>query len=249
MLAKQILELLPSDPSGVAVSGVVIVGIGVGLVTCLLGAAKTRATITLLMAALGAAIAYLLPRGLELGEPNPIITCLATALFALFGYSSNRLCVALFFGLLLTGIALAATYDQPAPIDKATTQRVQLSPTLANAIPAAWQSATPEFRSASRWLIPTVFLITGVLTYIFHRLGTAALYSVGGTLLVFGSVWLGLASDEIRWLEPLRVGPMTTALFAFCLLLVGFVTQMVLIYRDSRQMPIEPPEASTQLPV
>jgi hypothetical protein len=243
---KQILDLLPADPQGVVVTTVVAIAIGLGTLTALLGALHSRLTMSLIMLAVGAGLGNMLSIRVQ-WDMNPGIAIGGCAiLLGLLGYFLHRFWVALNLGVLVACVSLFILYDQtqPSRISSPTTTTVEVAPSPREQILSTWRGSTPGFRSMAPWVGAAALAVAGVLGYCFPRFGMALLYSLGGTLLTLAAIRLGHASDQITWLEAFKTGPMTTAAFGFCLLLVGFLTQMALLYRH----PKEPAPANADEP-
>jgi hypothetical protein len=230
---KEILDLLPPDPTGVVITVVVAIGIGVGTITALLGALHSKVALALVMLAIGAILGYKVPIWEQWNVNIPTVIAIGAVVFGLLGYGLHRWCVAIMLGLLVTGVSTFILYDQTQPLEVPGTVTVQLDSSVADNARATWTTAAPKFRSLAPWLALGSFVLAGILGFALPRFGMATLHSLGGTLVTLASIRLGQASPDIKWLDSFRSGPMTTAAFCFSLLLVGFLTQIALLYRKT----------------
>lgn len=230
---RHLIENLPPDPQGVLVTVVVAFGIGIGALTALLGALHSRVTISLMMLFAGAMLGAWLPvrLGMELDRAIPI--AVGAIFFGLIGFLLHRVCVAVALGALVAVAALAVLYDQTQPIDTSAGGMVQLESSLPAIARSAWNSAPAEFRRLAPWVASISFAVAAILGLIFRKFGLALLYSLGGTMLTLFCIRLGHESDKITWLDSTKTGPMTIAVLGLAMLLVGFMTQMVLLHRPT----------------
>lgn len=238
---KHLIEQMPPDPSGVVITLVVAVGIGLGAITALLGALHSRPTMSLMMLSIGALGGFLLPSwfGWDVNTSATITT--GAIVFGLLGFILHRYCVAFALGVLISLVAVFVLYDQtqPADIPVEPTAAVQTEQTLPQTAYTTWDQATPKFKSMAPWLALAAFGISGVLAMVFPKFGMALLYSLGGTLLTLFCIKLGHNSDKIHWLDSLKTGPMTIAALGMTMVLVGFLTQIALLYRPAPGQPEE----------
>jgi hypothetical protein len=180
-------------------------------------------------------LGYRIPAWLSLNIDVSITIAVGAIVMGLLGFLLHRICVATMFALLVAGISAFIFHDQVQPVERPDTsvaQAVQTTPTLSSTVVNTWRSAPPVFGKYVFWIAGGAFLVAWLLAFFFRRFGMAALYSIGGTLLTLASIRLGHASDHITWLDSLKTGPMTTATLGFCILLVGFMAQMALLYRN-----------------
>jgi hypothetical protein len=213
----------------------VAIGIGIGAITALLGALHSRPTMSIFMLAIGAVLGSLVPIWAKLPINHPATISIGAISFGLLGFALHRICVAVALGVLIAGVSSAIFFDETRPMDKPAVNTVQVSNSLSETVSRTWESASPTFRTFDLWVALGSLVTASLLGYIFPRFGMAAFYSLGGTLLTLASIRLGHASADVKWLESFKTGPMTTALFGFCMLLVGFMTQIALLYRNTRR--------------
>lgn len=242
---EQLINNMPPDPSGVVITLVVAVGVGLGALTALLGALHSRPTMSLLMLCIGAILGHMLPVWMSWHINRSAAITAGAIVFGLSGFILHRFCVAMVLGFLVAIVAAFILYDQTQPIDKAPSAEVKLQSSLAGSFIDTWDGATPKFRKAAPWVGISAFAIAGVLALALPKFGMAVLYSLGGTLLTLFSIKLGHASDKIHWLDSIKTGPMTIAVLGMTMLLVGFLTQMALLYRPESAQP-KPSEADAQ---
>ena len=231
---KEVLDMLPPDSTGTVVTTVVAVGIGIGALTALLGALHSRVTMALLMCALGSLLGATLPSRLSLGINTPVAICVMAIALGLVGFLLHRICVALCLGMVFAIVAMMVMYDQTTPVTYPPLVDIPLKATMGETVGNAWHNATPLFRSTSLWISSVVFVVLSIMGFFFPKFGMAALYSMTGTILLLFAIALGHNSPSIHWLDSLRSGPMTTAALGFTVLLLGFVSQIVLLYRQGK---------------
>ncbi len=232
---KQLIESLPADPNGVLTTVVVAMGIGIGALTALLGALHSRVTISLMMLSLGAVLGVWVPSSLGMEIDRAITISIGSVVFGLLGYLLHRVCVAVGLGVLATIASMAILYEHTRPIDTAASGAVDLGTSFLAVARSLWETAPENFRSLAPWVALATFLVATILGLIFRKFGMAALYSLGGTMLTLFCIRLGHASDKITWLDSLKSGPMTIAALGMAMLLVGFMTQMVLLHRPTTE--------------
>lgn len=241
---QHLIDQMPPDPSGVVITMVVAMGIGLGALTALLGSLHSRPTMALMMLSIGAVLGYAIPTWLNWNINYSVAIGAAAIIFGLIGFLLHRLCVALALGMLIASISIIITYDQTKPLEHLDTstpqEQVQVSDTTAGIIHSAWTDATPRFRSLAVWIGIAAFSIASLLGFALPKFGMAVLYSVGGTVLTLFAIKLGHTSDKIHWLDSIKTGPMTIASLGLAMVLLGFLTQTALLYRPESAPRKEP---------
>ena len=232
-MMDQIIQQLPSDPNGVIITFLVAFGIAIGSLVAMLGALHARPTLAVVMLAIGSVLAYVLPTRFGWATNPSVMITIGAVAFGLIGFIFHRFCVALLLAILVTGVVGYIVHDQMQPIDEANYTKVEMDTPLADRASNFWASSPPAFRRAALWVGPTAFVIGALAGYFLRTVGVAILFSLGGTILTLFAIHLGHASSQIHWLDSLKTGPMTTAALGMSMLLVGFVTQMVLLNRQS----------------
>ncbi len=236
---EEIIQQLPPDPSGTIITLIVVIGIAVGTLTALLGAVHSRVTMALLMLAFGAVLGASLPRWMGWDVNHSAMITIGAIAFGLAGFILHRLCVAFALAVLVCMVSLFILYDQTQPIDKLLADAVQVS-SLPGTASHAWESAPPRFKALAPWIGAASFVAAGVVAMVLPKVGMAALYSLGGTLLTLFSIKLGHASDKIHWLDSIKTGPMTIVVLGIAMLVLGFATQLALLSRPATAEPETP---------
>jgi hypothetical protein len=251
-----ILTRLPPDPSGVLINTIVAIGIGIGALTALLGALHSRPTISMMLFATGTILGYCVPSWLDWDVNRSFTIALGGIIFGLVGFLLHRWCVAASLGILVAAVALVMFYDQAqasAPLTPISIEpSAQTTPAFSDDSPTnqilhrRWEEATPSFRKLAPWVALAAFVASAALAVFLPKIGMAALYSLGGTLLTLFSIGLGHASPKITWLDSLKSGPMTVAALGITMLLVGFLAQVGLVYRPASKQPEEQAATASQ---
>lgn len=243
---KQIIDSLPPDPSGLVITLIVAIGIGVGALTALLGALHSRLTISLMMLCVGATLGYAAPGWLDIDANRSISIAMGSIAFGILGFALHRVCVAVTLGVLVAVASLVILYDQTQLVEMGKTVAENINTSFTETLRAMWESAPGGFRSLAPWIASAAFVVAGVLAMFMPKFGMAALYSLGGTMLTLFCISLGHASSKIHWLDSIKTGPMTIATLGFAMLLVGFITQLALLHRRtaSPAKKKEPAEAT-----
>lgn len=228
-----ILQSLPPDPSGVIVNCIVAIAIGIGALTCLLGALHSRPTISMIMFCLGTVAGYLLPGWLGYHFNVSISIAVGGVVLGLVGYLLHRWCVAVCLGVLVAAVATVILYDQtnmtPAPVGE---QPVVVA-SVGQMLSERWETAPDSFRKLVPWVAIGAFVASAALAIGLPKFGMAAFYSLGGTVLTLFAIGLGHSTPKITWLDSLKSGPMTVAALGITMLLVGFLAQVGLVYRPT----------------
>lgn len=244
-----IVNSLPSDPDGVIITTLVAAGIGLGALTALLGALHSRPTMAMMMFALGTILGYAWPAWLGLDVNRSISIAVTGVVLGLIGFVLHRWCVAFALGTLVTGVAIIILYDQTSSsIAEPSEQPTATNASVQQITLEQWQNASPSFKKLVPWVALGAFVAAVIFSLAFAKLGMAALYALGGTLLTLFSIGLGHASDKITWLDSLKNGPMTVAALGITMLLVGFLSQVGLVYRPVPKQPDGPDERSRRTP-
>jgi len=229
---SQIIDSLPPDPSGMVITLIVAIGIGVGALTALLGALHSRLTISLMMLCVGVALGYAAPDWLDIDVNRSISIGIGSVAFGILGFALHRVCVAVTLGVLVAVAAMVILNDQTQVVEMGKAVGVDINTsTFSETLQTAWKDAPVGFRSLAPWIASAAFLVAGLLAMFMPKFGMAALYSLGGTMLTLFCISLGHASDKIHWLDSIKTGPMTIASLGFAMLLVGFITQLALLHR------------------
>lgn len=248
---QAIVNSLPQDPDGVIITTLVAAGIGLGALTALLGALHSRPTMAMMMFSLGTILGYAVPAWLGLDVNRSISIAVTGIVLGLIGFVLHRWCVAFALGTLVTGVAIIILYDQTTTtMALPSEQPAQTSAGMQQITFEHWQNSPPSFKKLVPWVALGAFVASIVLSLALPKFGMAALYALGGTLLTLFSIGLGHASPKITWLDSLKNGPMTVAALGITMVLVGFLSQVGLVYRPVPKSdgPDRPDERSRRTP-
>lgn len=196
-MVQQLLSLVPPEQVRTVLLAIVLTGTIIGAATLLLGGMRSRFMISLLLLVVGVTIGHSAPAwfGLKI-EPNAA-AILGAIVMGILGFAFYRIWVAICLGLIVAGLAAVILWFNLGAGRSFHAPTAEHGMTLLAYLRLCWQHV-PELYKASAPVVCIPVCLAGITVgLLLNRFGTALLYSLLGTSIMFLCLLFGEASGQM----------------------------------------------------
>ncbi len=232
-MVQQLLSLVPAEQVRTLLLAIVLTGTIIGAATLLLGGLRSRFMICLLMLVVGTLIGHSAPQwfGLRV-EPNAT-AILGAIVMGILGFAFHRVWVAICLGLVVAGLAAVILWFNLDAGRSFQAPAAEHGMSVSAYLRLCWEHFPAAYRASVPVVCVPVCVAGFAVGLLLNRLGTALLYSILGTSIMFLCLLFGEASEQMPATSYLLPGltELRVVLFA------GFVILGTLVHLATMPRP------------